>query len=537
MQRRNDRKERRDADAYDALWRPYSLAEELSMRAALCGDRPALADRRGRMTYGELYRAAEAIAAGLRDRGLRPGDRAILQFPNCIEFVLAVYACLRLGVIPVLTLPAYREADIDLFCEAVTPAAYFAPRSFAGYAYAPLVEKMRARHASLRLFVSDTDGVPDSVPLASLNGDASGMPFPDAAGTAFVLMTGGTTSAPKMIPKTHRQYYAYARASAQRCGVTEDSVYMATLPAGHHFSMGSPGIVGAFSQGAKVVLTPTPTFDEVFPLVEKEKVTVMPAVPPLLRAWTEARSWDSSDLSSLERIQVGGGPVDAATLREAREALQCAIQQAYGFTEGLVCYTDPDEELYEGDMQIQGRALFDEDELRIVDEAGRDVAPGVTGELIVRGPCILSSYFAARETLDPQWLTPDGFYRSGDLAAWTESGRLLILGRLKDIINRGGEKYAATEIENRLRSCPGVADAAVVGVPDRMFGERQCAWLIPEEGTAPPTLAAVHAFLRGQGVAPFKLPDQLEYAERWPLTAAGKINKRQLTLMAEERSA
>lgn len=537
MQCRNEEKDRDGAARYDALWRPYSLAEELALRADRHGDRPALADARGRMTYGELYRKIEAIAAGLRDRGLRPGDRVILQFPNCIEFVLAVYACLRLGAIPVLTLPAYREADVGIFCDAVKPAAYFAPRRFAGYEYAPLVETMRTRHASLRLFVSDTDATPDSVPLDSLDGDASDMPFPDAAGTAFVLMTGGTTSVPKMIPKTHRQYYAYARASAQRCGVTAASVYMVTLPAGHHFSMGSPGIVGAFSQGAKVVLTPSPSFDEVFPLVEKEKVTVMPAVPPLLRAWTEARSWDGSDLSSLERIQVGGGPVDAATIRDARAALHCAIQQAYGFTEGLVCYTDPDEDLYEGDIQVQGGTLFAEDELRIVDESGRDVPPGVTGELIARGPCILSSYFATRETLDHQWLTPDGFYRSGDLAAWTESGRLLILGRIKDIINRGGEKYAATEIENLLRHFPGIADAAVVGVPDRLFGERQCAWLLLEEGTPPPTLAAVHAFLRGRGVAPFKLPDQLEYAAIWPLTAAGKINKRQLTLMAEERSA
>lgn len=517
------------------LWRPYSLAEELALRAEQFGERTAVVEKNRSMSYADLHRRSDAIAAGLRDKGLTPGMCAILQFPNCIEYVLAAFACFRLGVIPILTLPAYREAEIDLFCSAVKPAVYFAPQRFAGYDYAPLVEKMRRRHPSLTLFISDSASQADSLMLDDLDGDPGDMPFPNAADTALVLMTGGTTSSPKLVPKTHRQYFATAMASARRCGVAPESVYMVTLPIGHHFCMACPGILGAFSEGAKVVLAPSPSFDEVFPLVEREKVTVMPSVPPLLRAWTEAKSWDDSDLSSLRLVQVGGGPVDAVTMREARDVLQCAIQQGYGFSEGFVCYTDPDDPSFLEDAQMQGDPLFAEDELRIVDENLEDVPPGVEGELIVRGPCTLTSYFKASDELSHQWLTPEGFYRSGDLATWTESGRLRILGRLKDVINRAGEKFSAAEIENHLRLHSGVADAAVVGVPDRLLGERLCAWIVPSEGVEPPSLKDVHLFLREQGVASFKLPDQLECVERWPLTAVGKLNKHQLLLMAQER--
>ena len=515
-------------------WRPYSLGEELALWASAYPEKIALVAHSRRLSYAELHRRSERIAAGLRDNGVMPGMCAILQFPNAVEYVLAAFACFRLGVIPILTLPAYREADINILCEIVKPAAYFAPSRFMGYDYAPLAAQMRRRHASLRLFVSDDGTAPGSVALESMDGDPQEMSFPDAMDTAFILLSGGTTSAPKMIPKTHAQYVCNAMASAKRCGLVGESVYLAALPVGHHFCMGCPGIIGAFSQGAKVVLAGTPSFDEVFPLIEREKVTLTAAVPPLLRAWTEARAWDDSDLSSLNLVQVGGSPLDPGIAVAAMKALGCRIQQAYGFSEGLVCYTDPDDPSYLEDTRVQGPPLFEEDDLRIVDENGKDVPSGEEGELIVRGPCTLASYFCS-EDLSRRNITAEGYCRSGDIAAWTPSGRLQIRGRLRDQINRAGEKFSSIEIEDQIRFYPGVADAAVVGVPDKTLGERTCAWVRLEEAAEMPVLSELHAFLRKRGVAPFKLPDQLEYVERWPVTAVGKINKRQLARMAEER--
>lgn len=520
------------AGPFASLWRPYSLAEELAFCAQQYGERTAVVEKSRSVSYAELHRRVESLAAGLRDQGVAAGMCAILQFPNSLEYVLAAFACFRLGVIPVLTIPAYREADLDMLCAAAKPVLYFAPRRYAGYDYAPLVARMRQRHPSLRLFVSD-EPLPDSIPLDALQGDPKDLPYPDPASTALVLLTGGTTNAPKMIPKTHQQYFTHALLSAKRCKVSGDTVYMVALPIAHHFCMACPGILGAFAHGAKVVLASSPSFDEVFPLIEREKVSLMASVPPLLRAWTEAKKWDDSDLSSLKLVQVGGSPLDADTVEEARECMGCAIQQAYGFTEGLVCYTDPDDPTFLEDTRVQGDSLFAEDDLRIVDEKGQDVAKGEKGELIVKGPCILAAYFRNDE-VTAQMLTPEGYCRSGDFAEWTETGRLRVLGRLKDEINRGGEKISAVEMENHLRACPGIADAAVVGVPDRLLGERQCAWILSPEGKKSPSLAEVHSFLRERGLAPFKLPDQVEYVDKWPLTAVGKLNKRALLAMAVE---
>lgn len=520
--------------SYTDICRPYSISEELRIWAERFCHQPALTDATHSLTYAELHQRAEAIAAGLYLRGMRPGMRAIVQFPNSIALVLSIFACLRLGVIPLLTLPAYREAEVDFLCSTTSPTAYFAPRQFAGHCYAPLMNSMRQRHPSLMLLVTDEPSAPGYTALDDLTGVLSDMPFPAADSTAMVIMTGGTTSMPKLVPKIHNQYLAAATASTRRCGITRNSVYMATLPVGHHFCMGCPGILGAFAVGAKVVLASSPSFDEVFSLVQQEKVTHMPAVPPLLRAWAESRSWDDSDISSLRLIQVGGGPVDSDTLRLAFRALQCPIQQGYGFSEGFVCYTDYDDVSAPTDGQLQGAPLFAEDELRIVDENGNSLPPGQEGELVFRGPCMISSYFMRENEQDRPWLTTDGFYRSGDRASWTESGKLRITGRLTEVINRAGEKFSMRELEDHIRRHPAIRDAAVVAVPDHLLGERQCVWIIPEDD-CPPPLPQLHAYLRQQGVAPFKLPDQLEILGHWPVTAVGKIDKRKLTFMAQEK--
>ena len=170
------------------FWRPYSLAEELAVWAECFGERTALVGRGRRMTYKELHRRSERIAAGLEKRGIASGMCAILQFPNSIEYVLAAFACFRLGVIPLLTLPAYRDADIDILCGAVKPTIYFASSRFMGYDYAPLAALMRERHPSLKLFVSDDGKALGSVALESLDGDPRGMPFPAPTDVALVLL-------------------------------------------------------------------------------------------------------------------------------------------------------------------------------------------------------------------------------------------------------------------------------------------------------------------------------------------------------------
>lgn len=200
--------------------------------------------------------------------------------------------------------------------------------------------------------------------------------------------------------------------------------------------------------------------------------------------------------------------------------------------EGLLNHTrlDDPSELVIG---TQGRPLSPADEIRVVDEDGHDVLPGETGELLTRGPYTLRGYYQAPEH-NARTFTEDGFYRTGDLVKVLPTGHLVVEGRAKDQINRGGDKISAEELENHILAHPGIHDAAVVGMPDETMGERTCAYLVPRGETAP-TQRELAAFLAERGVAAYKLPDRVETVGVFPRTSVGKIDKKALGRSIAER--
>jgi 2,3-dihydroxybenzoate-AMP ligase len=223
---------------------------------------------------------------------------------------------------------------------------------------------------------------------------------------------------------------------------------------------------------------------------------------------------------------VGGAKLAAEPAAQIPKALGCTLQQVFGMAEGLLNYTrlDDPSELVE---TTQGRPLSPADEIRVVDpDTGEPVPEGETGELLTRGPYTLRGYYRAPEH-NARSFTPDGFYRTGDLVRRLPSGHLVVEGRHKDQINRGGEKIAAEELEGHLLAHPAVHDAAVVGVPDPMMGERTCAFVVARG--EPPTLPALKEFLRERGVADYKWPDRLELVDTFPRTPVGKISKKELS--------
>jgi 2,3-dihydroxybenzoate-AMP ligase len=234
------------------------------------------------------------------------------------------------------------------------------------------------------------------------------------------------------------------------------------------------------------------------------------------------------DLSSLKVLQVGGQRFQPEHARLVRRQLGCTLQQVFGMAEGLLNYTrldDPEDVI----VGTQGRPMLAQDEVRVVDDNDRDVADGVTGELLTRGPYTLRGYFRAPEH-NGRCFTSDGWYRSGDLVRW-HNGNLIVEGRIKDLINRGGEKISAEELENLIVAHPGVIQAAVVAMPDRILGERVCAFLVTRDGTvlAPDQL---NQFLADRGLARFKLPERIEIVAELPLTKVGKVDKNALRELA-----
>jgi 2,3-dihydroxybenzoate-AMP ligase len=262
----------------------------------------------------------------------------------------------------------------------------------------------------------------------------------------------------------------------------------------------------------------------VFPLIEREGVTLTTLVPPLVMLWMDAAPLAGADLSGL-LLQVGSSKFGPEVARRARTVLGCRLTQWFGVGEGLLTYTrldDPDDVV----LATEGRPLCPADEIRVVDEDGADVPVGQVGELLTRGPYTIRGYYRAPEQ-NARSFTPDGFFRTGDLVRLTPSGELVVSGRAKDIINRGGDKVSAEEVENHLLSHPDIRDATVVGLTDPTLGERTCAFLIPR-ADARPRLAMIKAFLRERGLATYKLPDQIQLVESFPHTAVGKVDKNAL---------
>ncbi|TDD79235.1 (2,3-dihydroxybenzoyl)adenylate synthase [Actinomadura rubrisoli] len=489
--------------------------------------RTALVAGAERLTYAELDRRADRTAAGFLRLGIRRGDRVVVQLPNTAAFVVTFLALVRIGAAPVLALPAHRDSEVRYLCELAEARAYVSAETDGGFDYRSMARTLPVEHV-----VVDGDAQ-EFTALADLDidtGEEPGRPDrPDPSDVGVFLLSGGTTGLPKLIPRTHRDYVYNLQASAEVCGFTRDTVYLVVLPAAHNFALACPGILGVFATGGTVVLAPSGSPDEAFPLIERERATVCAVVPPIAMLWLDAATWSEEDLSSLALLQVGGAKFAAARAAEVPAVLGCAVQQVFGMAEGLLNYTrlDDPRELVE---RTQGRPLSPADEIRVVDEDGKSVPPGEVGELLTRGPYTLRGYYRAPEH-NARSFTPDGFYRTGDLVRELPSGHLVVEGREKDQINRGGDKISAEELENHLLAHPAIHDAAVVGLPDPMMGERTCAFLIVREAALPgggPALREIKDFLRGRGVAAYKFPDRVEHVDRFPRTPVGKISKKEL---------
>ncbi|GGK04521.1 2,3-dihydroxybenzoate-AMP ligase [Pilimelia anulata] len=500
-------------------WTGATLGGVLRDAAARHPERTAVVDGDRRIGYADLDRAADRRAAGLLALGLRAGDRVVVHLPNTAEFLVLSFALFRIGAQPVYALPAHRRSEISYLCAHSGAVAYAIPDTHGGFDYRELAAGIEGpRH----VLVAGDPG--PHTALADVDADPVELPEPDPAAVALFLLSGGTTGLPKLIPRTHDDYAYNLRASAAVTGFGADTVYLAALPVAHNFALACPGVLGALHAGGTVVLAPSPSPPDAFPLIERERVTVSALVPSLALLWLEAVKWAGRDLSSLRVLQVGGAKLKEEAARRIAPTLGCAVQQVFGMAEGLLCFTrldDPADVV----ATTQGRPLSPDDEIRIVDADGIDVAPGELGELLTRGPYTLRGYYRADEH-NARAFTADGYYRTGDLVRATPTGHLVVDGRVKDTINRGGEKVSAEEVENHLLAHPAVHDVALVGVPDDLLGERTCAYVLPR-GDAP-TLVELKAFLRERGVADFKLPDRLEVVAEFPYTAVGKVSKKDL---------
>jgi mycobactin salicyl-AMP ligase len=479
-----------------------------------------------RLSFAQLDERADRAAAGLAALGVVPGDRVLLQLPNGCEFAVALFGLLRARAIPVMCLPGHRAAELGHFAAVSQAKALLIPDTAGGFDYRPMAQGLLEDHPGLRQVIVDGDPGP-FVSWSQVCANQIQPPTPsnlDSGSPALMLVSGGTTGTPKLIPRTHDDYVYNATASAEVCKLTGDDVYLAALPAAHNFPLACPGLLGAIAVGATTVFLTDPSPESAFGAIARYGVTVTALVPALANLWAQATEWEPVTPKTLRLLQVGGAKLEADGARRIRETLTPGLQQVFGMAEGLLCYTRPGDppELVD---RTQGRPLSADDELRVVDDAGRPVPIGAEGELLVRGPYTFNGYFRA-ETDNARCFDPDGFYRSGDLVRRHADGYLEVTGRVKDVIHRGGETVAAGDLEGHLRAHPAISSAAAVALPDPYLGEKICAAVVFTDG--PVTLTELNDYLSQRGVATHARPDVLAEMASLPTTPVGKIDKKEI---------
>ncbi|MFG6079897.1 (2,3-dihydroxybenzoyl)adenylate synthase [Paracoccus litorisediminis] len=510
-------------------WIGQPLTRMLDQQVATRPDATAIVCGSRRLSYADLDRQSRHLAGRLAVKGFGHGDTALVQLPNLAEFYVTFFALLRIGVAPVNALFSHRRLEVADYARQIAPAVVIGARAHELFRDDAFADELCAGGTRLILLLGEDD------PARSLSDWlASGPALPEGAGptpadqVAFFQLSGGSTGTPKLIPRTHDDYDYSVRASVEICGVTADTRFLCALPAAHNFTLSSPGALGVFHAGGTVVMAASPEPLACFDLMAREGVTMAPLVPPAVALWLRAVEDDPArraQLATLDLMLVGGASFAEATARRVPDILGCRLQQVFGMAEGLVNYTrldDPAQIVF----ATQGRPISPDDEIRILDEDGNPVPDGQPGALATRGPYTFRGYYRSPDH-NARAFDADGFYHSGDVVV-RENGYLRVVGRIKDQINRGGEKIAAEEIENLLLRHPDITHAALVAIPDPHLGEKSCAFLVLRDGVEKLSPPALRRALLEQGVAEYKLPDRFRILAQLPLTAVGKIDKRRL---------
>ncbi len=527
-------------------WEDHTMGQFFDEMVAKSPEREAFLAGNERVTYHQLAQSVERLALHLLTLGVQPLDRFVMQLPNSPEFVYLYFALQKVGAIPVMAMSSHRYSEINQFIQLSQAVGYAIPASVGDFDFAELAQRIRSEHPSLHwTFVVGPTSIPGSISLTDLLQTESGLAPErliglsiDPTEPALFQLSGGTTGIPKLIPRTHNDYVYNTKAAVAVNDIQPDDAFLVALPMAHNFPLACPGIQGFLYRGARFVIGDSTRPADVFPLIERERITHVELVPAVLIRWINDPHIKDYDLSSLRVLNTGGQKLQPEVKRRAEELIpSCKVQEVFGMAEGLLCFVrlDDSEEIR---METVGRPVCPDDELKLLDENDNEVPPGEIGELLVRGPYTLRGYFRVPE-YNARTFTSDGFYRSGDLMRLHPTGNYIVEGRKKDLINRGGEKISAEEIENLILSHPSVLNVSCVPMPDPVLGERTCAFVILQPGAAL-TLKELTNFLLDKDIAKFKLPERLEVVDDFPLSKFGKVSKhvlvKQITdILTEEK--
>jgi len=525
-------------------WDHRGIQDILDYNASQYPDQAALVDPEGRMTWSGLNRITGRVAVGLLNMGIKRDQSIVVQSPFPSISLILLLACQRAGILCCLPPMTFRQNEMRHIIKTLEAVAVVTPFEHRNVNYYGIMKEIAPDLTGLNHFLVTGDHIPggassfkglietpvDDTDARDILRDKAFDPFE----VFMVVLSSGTTGMPKCIEQAGASSIAGGRGIVQRAKLTQRDIVGDIAPVS-----GGPGLQNwwaAFQVGAKVCTLNRFSPEGVLRLIEKEKITYLAAVPTQIVRILKETDLKRFDLRSLRVIRTGASSFDMALARETEEKFNCRVliaggsQETYSFAQSAI--DDPQEKR----LGTLGKP-FPGNEVRIIDDNGIEVTRGETGRLQVRGASTSSGYYNDPEATLRAWGTfgKEGWYDTGDLARFDNEGYLLLRGREKEIIIRGGQNIYPKEIEDYLLTHPKVTGAAVIGVPDQVMGERACACVTTRRDEDLPFDEMI-SFLKGKGLAVYKLPEMLEKMEKFPQLADGqKVDREALERMILER--
>ncbi|MBX6390121.1 MAG: AMP-binding protein [Frankia sp.] len=514
------------------LWRDYTLFDALERQVAERGDKVFGTDSTTSYTFTELRDTALRLATGLVRRGIAAGDRVAVQIPSWTDFFVIATALSRIGAILVPIMPIYRRDEVGYIVETAGVVAAITTDHYRGFDHADLFLDLRRTSATLRdvIVVRGQTLPPGTVAYADVLADV----HPAAAAAEIgpgvgpddpfaVVFSSGTTSRPKGCLHTFNTMACGARLLGVGWHYSESDVQFGPSPVTH-----TTGLVTSFLlpllHGASSHLMEQWEPREALERIAKFGCTGCVSATTFLQMILRVYDPNVHDASTMRFWTSAGAPIPGSFVLEARAAFpNMQVLSLYGRTENITTTMCTLDDPPERSVTSDGRALPLQ-EVRIVDEEGKEVPRGQEGDIGYRGSMNCLEYIGQPEETARNY-TADGFHRSGDLGIMDADGYVRVTGRLKDIVIRGGLNISVRQVEDLLAAHPAVEDVAVVAMPDQEMGEKACAYIVFAEGQAPLTLAQIRDYLLGHGLAIQKVPERLEIVTSLPTTATGKIQK------------
>jgi len=487
------------------------------------------AERTRELTWAELDAAADRTATALLERVVAPGDAVSYQLPNRLEFLTISLATLRIGAVCEPLMPIFRERELEFMLRQSAARVLIVPDSFRGRDHRGMARGLQAALPDLEHVIV----LGDENPLERGEADAAAITArrPTGDSTAQLLFTSGSTGEPKGVLHPHRTLSAAAASHIRHFGLGDDDVIYIPSPLAHQTGF-LYGMWIALALGVPQILQESWDAELGFEAIERTGVTFVQAATPFLADLVAVARSRGRAPGRLRTFVATGAAIPRKLAHEARGVLGAEVGGAWGSTESCLGAAFAPGEAPELAWSTDGRAL-DGVTLRVVDDSGHELPAGEEGNFEVLTRCMFEGYLN-RPELTAEAVSADGWYRTGDLARIDADGNLRITGRVKDVINRGGEKVPVAEIEQLLYRHPAVHEVAIVAMPDERLGERACAFVVPAPGGDELDLAGMREYLDGERVTKTYWPERLELVESLPRTPSGKVQKFVLREQAAE---